>query len=101
LLTLCLSRGIHRDTCSRPFPLLTWLLQKEGKSFHTVQVTRRFEIKPIFEVSASVRPANASNNLFVINLELNNVTASSAVELTQVTTLSPSWKCTPLQEHNL
>ena len=56
---------------------------------------RNYEVRPILAVSASAEPSLSLDHLFLLNLELSNVATSDVVHVPQLTTLSPSWKCTP------
>ncbi|KAH9897998.1 ER-golgi trafficking TRAPP I complex 85 kDa subunit-domain-containing protein [Cubamyces lactineus] len=64
--------------------------------FHSTRVTRRYEVKPILNISTSARPSASSDQAYIVNIEIENVTNSSNVEIKQVSTLSGSWDCSPL-----
>ncbi|KII93831.1 hypothetical protein PLICRDRAFT_36073 [Plicaturopsis crispa FD-325 SS-3] len=73
--------------------------EKDGQSFRSVRLTRHYAVRPIFEVSARSQPSRSLEHLFLINLELENVTFSSGVEVSQVTVVSPTWTCTSVAEN--
>lgn len=75
--------------------------EAEGHAFHSARVTRHYEITPIFEISATSQPSRSVDNLFLLSLQLDNISSSSAVQLTQVTTVSPLWECKPIVDHIL
>jgi hypothetical protein len=75
--------------------------EAEGQAFHSARVTRHYEVTPIFEVSATSQPSRSVDNLFLLSLELDNISSSNAVQITQVTTVSPLWECNPIVDHIL
>jgi hypothetical protein len=75
--------------------------EAQNQSFHSARVTRYYEVTPVFEVSISSQPSRSAEHLFLLNLELYNISPSSTIQLTQVTTLSPLWECTPIVENIL
>jgi trafficking protein particle complex subunit 8 len=88
---------LHADRVSEgDLSLLFVFREAPGQSFHSARVTRYYEVTPIFEVSANSQPSRSMENLFLLNLELDNISSSSTVQLTQITTLSPLWECTPV-----
>ncbi|KAL7285211.1 hypothetical protein ACG7TL_000304 [Trametes sanguinea] len=70
--------------------------ENEGAQFHCARVTRRYEVKPILNVSASARPSASPDQMYILNLEVENITGASNVEVKQISTMSASWECTPL-----
>lgn len=72
-----------------------------GQAFHSARATRHYEVTPIFEVSAASQPSRSVDNFFLLSLELDNISSSNTVQLTQVTTMSPLWECTPIVDHIL
>lgn len=93
---------VHADQISeRDLCLLFVFREAHGQSFHSARVTRCYEVTPIFEVSATSQPSRSVEHLFLLNLELDNISSSSTVQLTQVTTLSPTWECTAVVDENL
>lgn len=87
---------IHADRASEhDLCLLLVFRETTGQSFHSTRVTRHYEVTPIFEVSATARPSRSVDHLFSMNVELDNISPSNSVRLTQITTMSPVWHCTP------
>ncbi|KAI0652274.1 ER-golgi trafficking TRAPP I complex 85 kDa subunit-domain-containing protein [Trametes meyenii] len=64
--------------------------------FHCTRVTRRYEVKPILKVNTSARPSASLDQTYVLNVEVENITNSSNIELKQVSTMSALWSCSPL-----
>jgi len=89
-------RVFEHDLC-----LLFVFREAQNQSFHSARVTRYYEVTPVFEVSISSQPSRSAEHLFLLNLELYNISPSSTIQLTQVTTLSPLWECTPIVENIL
>ncbi|KAJ6621602.1 ER-golgi trafficking TRAPP I complex 85 kDa subunit-domain-containing protein [Mycena sp. CBHHK59/15] len=75
--------------------------ENETESFHSTRVTRYYDVRPILEISANAVPSHDSDHLFLLNLELENISDSSSIGLTEVITLSPTWRCNPLAENDL
>ncbi|KAF8898889.1 ER-golgi trafficking TRAPP I complex 85 kDa subunit-domain-containing protein [Infundibulicybe gibba] len=69
-------------------------------SFHSAQAMRSYEVHPLLEASATAEPSHSPEQMFLVNLELENVSQADVV-LTQVTTLSPTWKCTPCVKYSI
>jgi hypothetical protein len=94
--------ALHADRPSEDDLSLLFVFRgARGQSFHSARVTRHCQVTPIFEVSATSQPSRSLEHLFLLNLELDNVSSSNTVQLTQVTTLSPLWECTPVADANL
>ncbi|KAI0639808.1 ER-golgi trafficking TRAPP I complex 85 kDa subunit-domain-containing protein [Trametes polyzona] len=81
----------EKDLC-----LLFVFREAEGTAFHSARVTRRYEVKPIMQVSTSARPSASGEQMYIVNVEVENVTGSSNIEVKQVSTMSASWECTPM-----
>ncbi|KAJ7630805.1 ER-golgi trafficking TRAPP I complex 85 kDa subunit-domain-containing protein [Roridomyces roridus] len=67
-------------------------------SFHSTKFTKTYDVRPLVEVTASASPCSDASHHFLINIELENVSGSHSVQLEQVTTLSPAWRCESLDE---
>jgi hypothetical protein len=90
---------LHADQVSEHDLCLLFVFREaQNQSFHSARATRYYEVAPIFDVSVSSQASRSAEHLFLLNLELNNISPSSTVQLTQVTTLSPLWQCTPVVE---
>ncbi|KAJ7706314.1 ER-golgi trafficking TRAPP I complex 85 kDa subunit-domain-containing protein [Mycena rosella] len=72
--------------------------ENDTDSFHSMRVTRSYDVRPILDITASASPCHSPDYLFLMNVELENVSGSHSIHLEQVTTLSPTWKCDPLAE---
>ncbi|KAJ7654956.1 ER-golgi trafficking TRAPP I complex 85 kDa subunit-domain-containing protein [Mycena polygramma] len=68
----------------------------DSDSFHSTRVTRYYDVRPILDITASASPCHGTENLFMVNLELENVSGSHSIHLEQITSLSPTWKCDPI-----
>lgn len=74
-------------------------VQSEGKPFHSARVIWRYEVVPIMRISAEAEPSHSPDHLFILNAEIENVSMSNSVLLTQITTMSANWGCTPLSDN--
>ncbi|KAJ6574977.1 ER-golgi trafficking TRAPP I complex 85 kDa subunit-domain-containing protein [Mycena capillaripes] len=67
-------------------------------SFHSTRVTRYYDVRPILDITANALPCHGTDHLFMVNLEIENVSGSYSIHLEPITTLSPTWKCDPIAE---
>ncbi|KAJ7293446.1 ER-golgi trafficking TRAPP I complex 85 kDa subunit-domain-containing protein [Mycena rebaudengoi] len=74
--------------------------ENDTESFHSTRVTRYYDVRPILDISATAVPCYNPEHLFLLNLELENVSSSNSVHLSQITTLSPTWRCDPLAQND-
>ncbi|KAJ7092588.1 ER-golgi trafficking TRAPP I complex 85 kDa subunit-domain-containing protein [Mycena epipterygia] len=72
--------------------------ESDTDSFHSTRVTRYYDVRPILDITASASPCQSPDHLFLMDVELENVSGSHPIFLDQVTTLSPTWRCDPLAE---
>ncbi|CDO73209.1 hypothetical protein BN946_scf185007.g264 [Trametes cinnabarina] len=70
--------------------------ENEDAQFHCTRVTRRYEVKPILNITTSARPSASPDQMYIVNVEVENITNSSNIEVRQVSTMSASWECTSL-----
>ncbi|KAH7885908.1 ER-golgi trafficking TRAPP I complex 85 kDa subunit-domain-containing protein, partial [Phlebopus sp. FC_14] len=82
-------RTAKQDLC-----LLFIYRETAGRAFHCTRVTRCYETKPCLEVSTTLQPMSSLEQAFHLGLDILNSTPGS-LQITQVTTISPSWKCLP------
>ncbi|KAI0715153.1 ER-golgi trafficking TRAPP I complex 85 kDa subunit-domain-containing protein [Earliella scabrosa] len=75
--------------------------ESDNAPFHCTRVTRRYEVKPILKVTASVRPSASPEQTYVVGVEVENTAASSNIQVTQVSTMSALWTCSPLGSHSV
>lgn len=68
--------------------------QNKEASFKQARKVQACEVRPLFKISSSVTPSNIEEEMFLVDIELQNV-SSSAIQVTQISTISPSWMCTP------
>ncbi|KAH9937068.1 ER-golgi trafficking TRAPP I complex 85 kDa subunit-domain-containing protein [Fomitopsis serialis] len=75
----------------RDLSLLFVFREGEGAPFRCVRVTRPYEVAPVFRIAASAEPSRSLEHSYGLSLELENVSESGNLRLTQVTTVSPLW----------
>ena len=75
------------------------LFQADGTPFHCTRVIRQYEVRPIIQITTSVRPSASSEQAYIVGVEVENITGSSNIEITQLSTMSALWSCKPLQSH--
>ncbi|KAH9858208.1 ER-golgi trafficking TRAPP I complex 85 kDa subunit-domain-containing protein [Lenzites betulinus] len=76
--------------------LLFVFREADDTEFHSTRVTRRYEVKPILKVTTSARPSASTSETYVVNIEVENITGSSNIELKQLSTMGASWECSPM-----
>ncbi|KAI6162059.1 ER-golgi trafficking TRAPP I complex 85 kDa subunit-domain-containing protein [Pisolithus thermaeus] len=69
--------------------------EREGCTFYYTRVTKSYEINPCLIVSAKPYTTPLKHHPFQVNVEISN-TGSTALRVTQLTTISPVWQCSPL-----
>lgn len=67
--------------------------QSDGDDFHAIRLRRNYEVLPLLDVSAAARPSRSLDHMFTMNVEVDQLLAIGDIRITQLTTLSPSWKC--------
>ena len=70
-------------------------LQNDSESFYPTRLTRFYDVRQAFAASMRARPSLSSDHLFVVDVAVQNKSLSS-VQITQVTTLSPTWRLQPV-----
>ncbi|KAI1793952.1 ER-golgi trafficking TRAPP I complex 85 kDa subunit-domain-containing protein [Ganoderma leucocontextum] len=70
--------------------------ESDSVPFHCTRVTRRYEVKPLLKVTASMRPSGSPDQAYVIGVEVENATGASNIQVRQLSTMSALWKCFPL-----
>ncbi|KAF8575503.1 hypothetical protein K439DRAFT_1419748 [Ramaria rubella] len=65
-------------------------------NFFTSRLHHMFDIIPILNVGAFARPSAQSRLSYVINAEAENVSEVSDLRISQVTTASAGWSCSPV-----
>ncbi|KAH7928488.1 hypothetical protein BV22DRAFT_1082749 [Leucogyrophana mollusca] len=91
--TLHAGMAAKRDLC-----LLFVYRESEGQAFHCTRVTRSCQITPVLQVSATSHPGRSADHSFLLNLELTSTHLSNSLQITQLTTMSPTWTCAPLTD---
>jgi len=76
--------------------ILLTFREMDGQAFHSKRLVRRYDIRPIMTLGTSSYPSQLDDHPFVFNLEIENTTVSTGIRINQITTLSPTWSCTPL-----
>ncbi|KAF7339581.1 hypothetical protein MSAN_02172600 [Mycena sanguinolenta] len=85
----------------RELSLLFVYRESDADSFHSTRVTQYYDVRPILDITAHASPSHSTDHLFMVNLEVENVSGSHLVHLEQMTALSPAWKCDPAAEPDL
>ena len=70
-------------------------IQTGGHTFHCTRLTKSYEITPCLTASASSRTMPAKSCPFLVNVEISNL-SPTALRVTQMTTISPIWRCQSL-----
>ncbi|TBU62053.1 ER-golgi trafficking TRAPP I complex 85 kDa subunit-domain-containing protein [Dichomitus squalens] len=70
--------------------------ESNSAPFHCTRVTRRYEVRPILKVTTSMRPSGSSDHMYTIGVEIENTTGASNIQITQLSAMSATWRCSPL-----
>lgn len=65
--------------------------QNDTDTFHTTWISRTVDVQPLFNIASKIEPDQSSDCQFALNVSVNN-TSSAPVRLTQMSTVSPSWR---------
>ncbi|TFK56961.1 hypothetical protein OE88DRAFT_1715773 [Heliocybe sulcata] len=76
--------------------LLFAFRETEDQPFHSARVSRHYEVNTTFRANATSRPSWSPDYLYLIDLEVENVSSYGDLHLSQITTLSPTWTCSPV-----
>ncbi|KAI0361180.1 hypothetical protein OH77DRAFT_1417397 [Trametes cingulata] len=76
--------------------LLIVFRERGDAPFHSTRVTRRYEVRPILKATTSARPSASLDQTYIVNVEVENITGMSNIELKQISTMSASWECSPM-----
>ncbi|KAI0788537.1 ER-golgi trafficking TRAPP I complex 85 kDa subunit-domain-containing protein [Abortiporus biennis] len=82
---------VEQDLC-----LLIVFREGDNHTFHSKRLVRHYEVRPILELSASFRPSQSSDHSFSVDFDVSNSSNFTGVQLSQITTMSPTWECKPL-----
>ncbi|EJD04067.1 uncharacterized protein FOMMEDRAFT_106503 [Fomitiporia mediterranea MF3/22] len=72
--------------------------ETESDGFRSMCLKRSFDVKPFLDVSVSSAPSAHLGYLFSVNMQVQNLSTSAEVNISGVTTLSPTWECELLGE---
>lgn len=68
----------------------------DSSPFHTARLGRSFEVQPLLDLTVSVRPSRSRDHSFMMTVAATSLSQSTLINVTQVTTISPSWKFQPI-----
>ncbi|KAF5375128.1 hypothetical protein D9758_000414 [Tetrapyrgos nigripes] len=89
-----LSMTLHgRKAGQHDFCILLMYRGDESETFQQLRVFQSFEVQTSIKITASAVPSLDSQGMFLLDLELENLSPITTFELTQLTTISPSWDC--------
>ncbi|KAL0579376.1 hypothetical protein V5O48_002652 [Marasmius crinis-equi] len=83
------------------FSVLIVYRENESDSYHQVSVTQVYEVQSLFRHRITARPSPNLDDLYLVDLHIENSSDSKAVQFTQVSTLSPLWTCRGLRKDQL
>ncbi|KAK1228620.1 hypothetical protein PQX77_008273 [Marasmius sp. AFHP31] len=80
------------------FSLLIVYRENDTEPCHQIRVTQTYEVKPLFSHRIAARPSLGLEDLYQVDLHLENSSTSKTLEFTQITTMSPLWTCRVLKK---
>ncbi|KAA1467917.1 hypothetical protein DENSPDRAFT_856966 [Dentipellis sp. KUC8613] len=96
------SMTLHAEVLGDQELCLIFVYREKGsQTFNAARVTRCFEVRPLLSVSTIFEPSRTLDHLFLLNTEISNVSIWNDVVIQQLTTLSPTWQCTPVTQCNI
>ncbi|KAJ8483388.1 hypothetical protein ONZ45_g14623 [Pleurotus djamor] len=90
---------LHADTLG-PQDLRLLFVYRDStvdKAFHSLRVTRSYEVRPSFDVFLGTKPSQSLDHLYHLDLQLRNSSPAVAFRVNQVLMLSPTWEIFPLK----
>ncbi|KAI0721227.1 ER-golgi trafficking TRAPP I complex 85 kDa subunit-domain-containing protein [Cerioporus squamosus] len=75
--------------------------ESDGMPFRCTRVTRRYEVKSIINITTSLRASASPEHSYIVGIEVENITGASNIQVTQLSTMSALWTCSPLGSHTL
>ncbi|KAG6818052.1 hypothetical protein H0H87_009207 [Tephrocybe sp. NHM501043] len=91
---------LHTEATGNQELNLLFVYREETDQFRSTRLTRYCGVRKLLDISSSARPHQSLEHMFLVHLELSALIASD-IRLTQVTCMSPTWKCSSLVEHEL
>lgn len=89
---------LHTETVGeKQFCLFFVYREEDSDAFHTTRISRTIDVQPLFHATSIVEPDKSSSSQFSVNVSLRNF-SSTAIRLTQVSTISPLWSSSPVVE---
>lgn len=67
----------------------------------TARAVRELNVQPSLDIRPIVRPSNSPSTPFLLVLETLNLALPSDVKITQISSISPKWKCKLLDGFSL
>ncbi|PFH54797.1 hypothetical protein AMATHDRAFT_135105 [Amanita thiersii Skay4041] len=89
------------DVGSKEVSLLLTYREDSKSAFQSFKLSQRYEIQPFLELGASARPSESMEHPYILNLEIVDSTISSVIQISQINTLSATWRCTELTKQNI
>ncbi|RPD64974.1 hypothetical protein L227DRAFT_571426 [Lentinus tigrinus ALCF2SS1-6] len=72
-----------------------------GAPFRYTRVTRRYEVRSILNITTSLRVSASPEQSYIVGVEVENIAGTSNIQITQLSTMSALWTCSPLGSHTL
>ncbi|KAH8120206.1 ER-golgi trafficking TRAPP I complex 85 kDa subunit-domain-containing protein [Phellopilus nigrolimitatus] len=70
--------------------------ESEQGNFRSVCVKRSFDVRPLLDVSVISRPSSNLGYMFVIDLQIQNLSSTTEANISGISTISPTWRCSSL-----
>ncbi|KAF9056514.1 ER-golgi trafficking TRAPP I complex 85 kDa subunit-domain-containing protein [Panaeolus papilionaceus] len=90
---------VHTETVGSQAMEMVCVFREDGSGpFHITKVLQRYEVHPLFDVTARSEPSLSKSHSFVIDMAITNTSPSTTVELSQITSLSARWSLETLAD---
>ncbi|THH11203.1 hypothetical protein EW145_g824 [Phellinidium pouzarii] len=70
--------------------------ESEHDNFHSVCLKQTFDVRPLLDISVTSRPSVNPEFMFAVDLQIQNMSASTDASISGISTMSPTWQCSPL-----
>ncbi|KAF8973873.1 ER-golgi trafficking TRAPP I complex 85 kDa subunit-domain-containing protein [Flammula alnicola] len=71
--------------------------EDDSQPFYSTKLARSYEVQPLFEISVSAEPSQLENHAYILDVDMTNVSQTTSVDITQITSLSPQGTMAPSQ----
>ncbi len=69
-----------------------------AQSFFSTRLSKSYHVLSLFDTSANAIPSSSQDYAYVIEVDVSSTTLMTEADITDITSLSPQWRCHALSE---